>query len=129
METKDKSIDRLEFLANKFDVFEATKENIDLKIANLKNNEKYSVINSDDEILAFVKYGSLDEKSKEISVALNVFAAIIGADPTANKSCVQWMLTVFTRNIKNGKIDTAIRFVVEDLPLANEYIKLSLIHI
>ena len=124
METKDKSIDRLEFLANKFDVFEATKESIDLKIANLSNDDKYSVISSDDEILAFVKYGIGDEKSKEISVALNVFAAIIGADPTSNKSCVQWMLTVFVRHIKIGKSESAIRFVVEDLPLVNEYIKL-----
>jgi hypothetical protein len=44
---------------------------------------------------------------------------MIVADPTDNKTCLQWMLTLFSRLLKDGSvssIESAIRFVIEDLP-------------
>jgi hypothetical protein len=49
---------------------------------------------------------------------------MIVADPTDNKTCLQWMLT-FSRLLKDGSvssIESAIRFVIEDLPQANNYL-------
>jgi hypothetical protein len=50
---------------------------------------------------------------------------MIVADPTDNKTCLQWMLTLFSRLLKDGSvssIESAIRFVIEDLPQANNYL-------
>ena len=49
---------------------------------------------------------------------------MIDSDPTLNKMYTQWMLTTFNRLLKSDKIIEAIRFVVEDLPLAKEYLEI-----
>jgi len=121
-----KANDRLEFLAQKFDVFETEKVEFDQKVADLKSKE-FAVIplQHQDSILGLIYFKESEEKTKKnISVSLEVFSAIIAADPTGNKSCVQWMLNVFTRFLLEGKLDYAIRFVSEDLPMASEYIKI-----
>lgn len=61
---------------------------------------------------------------KKVRVHEDIFAAMIAADPTENKMYLQWMLTIFTKLIKEGKIDDAIRFGAEDLPQANKYLEL-----
>lgn len=126
---ENKVKDRISFLAEKFDVFDSEKKkDIENKIKKLKEIEcEVLEIKSSDRILALLSIIKTDEKiQKNISISLDVFSEIIKADPTPNKSCVQWMLTVFTRNVKFGgpNIDIAKRFVIEDLPQANAYITL-----
>jgi Leucine-rich repeat (LRR) protein len=131
---EDKIKDRLEFLAKSFDVFDD--DEIKSKTDKLKKDEfKYHII-SDKSVLpdnsakplAILSYKENKENKersvKNISVSLGVFSEIISADPTPNKSCVQWMLNVFVRYIKSNNTELAIRFVLEDLPQAKEYISL-----
>lgn len=129
-----KITDRIEFLAKKFDVFDNQPDEFKNKLEELKSNGyEYEVYTSeiDNKPLAIMWYvkpaGQGERFTRNISVSLDVFSDIISVDPTPNKSCVQWMLTVFTRYLKEGKessIQMAIRFVVEDLPQANLYLKL-----
>ena len=60
---------------------------------------------------------------QQIKVTEEVFEEIVDADPTSNKSFVQWMLGVFGRHLKDGDMDQAVRFLSEDLPEANEYLE------
>ena len=143
-------IDRITFLAEKFDIFEdETENNILEKINDLKKNG-YSVneIKSVDSTLIAI----LSEKAREngriekrVSISTKIFSDMISADPTQNKIYLQWMLSVFSGSLKNkfnekatdenGKFDEiknklleveaikqAIRFVSEDLPQANHYL-------
>ena len=127
--------DRLEFLAKKFDVFESDKDSVVKKLKELEERgyicQTYT--NGDDSInnplaiVSILKKENGERSTRNISVSLDVFSDIIAADPTPNKSFVQWMLTVFTRYLKSGEhqnIIMAIRFVVEDLPQANVYLEL-----
>jgi hypothetical protein len=120
--------DRLEFLAKKFDVFDCDEESLTKKLDELdKEGHKIEIIKTT-KVLALLYFKQLENgvSPLNVSVSLDVFSDMIAADPTTNKSCVQWMLTVFTRFLKGGsegKIQ-AIRFVDEDLPLANSYITL-----
>ena len=124
---ENKATDRLEFLAQKFNVFETEKDSYAEKIGEIEATGyviTYRLQNKKD-ILALVCKKEVNDKVKtHVCVSFDVFSSIIAADPTLNKSCVQWMLTVFTRNILKGEYDVAKRFVIEDLPLANEYIKI-----
>jgi hypothetical protein len=124
--SKDKTTDRIEFLAKKFDVFEL--DSIDKKILTFKDLN-YRIINRIDSGLPLaIIWGEKKERApKNISVSFDVFSDIINADPTPNKSCVQWMLNTFSRYLKIGdesNINFAIRFVIEDLPQANVYLEL-----
>ena len=86
-----KSTDRLEFLAQKFDVFETEAVSLDAKLAELKANEYHinSLVNNDS-VLALICTKEINENIKTyVSVSLEVFSSIIAADPTGNKSCVQ----------------------------------------
>jgi hypothetical protein len=121
--------DRLTFLAEKFDVFETEDaKGVERKIKKLNDNEfEVSNITSSDALLCLVSYKKNEGRvQKNVSISFDIFTKIIEADPTPNKSCVQWMLNVFTRLIKSGgsNIHVAIRFVVEDLPQASSYITL-----
>lgn len=121
--------DRITFLAKKFDVLDTeNKKEVEKKIEELKNDGfEILEIKFKDRLLAIVFHKKTDNKvQKNVSVTLDVFSDIIKADPTPNKSCVQWMLNVFTRLIKSGSsgIGPATRFVVEDLPQASTYITL-----
>jgi len=129
-----KIADRIEFLAKKFDVFDTQGDEIDKKFNQLKSDgyefKAYTNENGD-RLLAIMSFAPLKEGGERstgnISVSLDVFSDVIAADPTPNKSCVQWMLNVFTRLLKSGKendIQAAIRFISEDLPQANSYISL-----
>ena len=60
---------------------------------------------------------------QNIKVTEEVFENIVEADPTGNKQFVQWMLGVFSRHLKDGDMDQAVRFLSEDLPEANEYLE------
>jgi len=127
-----KVTDRIEFLAKKFDVFDSQPDEVKKKLTSLKKDGYAHTIitneDSGDKILALLWYKEPkdgERVSKNVSVSLDVFSDIIAADPTSNKSCVQWMLTVFTRYLKDNNVNNtqlAIRFVTEDLPQANNYI-------
>jgi len=138
--SKDKSIDRLTFLAEKFDVFENNTDEVKEKIDSLKS-EGYAVqpigINligeSYDRILALVysKQPEIDEErsvesvtTNYVSVCFDVFNNMVLSDPSKNKMYTQWMLNTFQRYLKTGNIEEALRFVTEDLPLAKDYLRL-----
>lgn len=130
---KEKNVkDRLSFLAESFDVFECGKENqIAEKLEVLSNDEYIStpIITPDGTIIAISSYktNEKDRILKKISICSEVFTGMIVADPTENKMNLQWMLNLFTRLIKDGKelsIESAIRFVNEDLPQANNYLSI-----
>lgn len=127
--------DRLSYLAEKNDVFIAEDNDLDkLKVSKLDSltEEEWQtrIISSrNGNILAIfsTKENANERVLTKVSISMEVFSNIVAADPTPNKSCVQWMLNVFTRYIKSGKdesIESAIRFVEEDLPMASEYITL-----
>jgi len=133
--------DRLTFLAEKFDVFETEKvETSDEDTKGVIITEKKTVELKEDgwevkEILdANARHwviGILSTKLnkrgfpiKRVSVHYDVFTAMVGADPTSNKICLQWMLNTFVRLLKGGEYDEARRFCSEDLPQANEYLTL-----
>lgn len=122
--------DRLTFLAEQFDVF----ENIGAETTTLKLKELldlgfqgFPVLTNTGKLIAIdsTKFNEKGRKLKKISVASNVFADMVMADPTENKMYLQWMLNTFARYIKAGgekDIAQASRFVTEDLPQANTYL-------
>lgn len=121
---ENKIKDRIEFLAKTFDVFDD--KLLESKLDELsKDNFKHVVIYNGDEPLAILYQKETNERPiKNISVSFNVFSDVIAADPTLNKSYVQWMLNVFVRYIKENNTELAKRFILEDLPQANVYIQL-----
>ena len=128
---KEKNVtDRLSFLAESFDVFECGDENqVTEKLELLSNDEYISspVITPSGTIIAISSYktNEKDRILKKVSICSEVFTGMIVADPSENKMYLQWMLNLFTRLIKDGKVsslESAIRFVNEDLPQANSYL-------
>ena len=127
--------DRLTFLAEQFDVFEcgeAEEVKAKMEILEKEGNMCKLITSHDGSILAIssVLSSVANEKekvSRSVSVCSDVFAGMIGADPTDNRMYLQWMLNIFTRLIKDGSessLASAIRFVDEDLPQANQYLQL-----
>lgn len=129
--SEDRYIDRLAFLAEKFDVFESTAEGIKEHMDYLTSNgyNVRGITNRDDMVLAFVSFKKPSDEdgfkyNYHVSVSFDVFNAMVISDPSNNKMYTQWMLTTFQRYLKaNGQFDEdAIRFVDEDLPLAKEFL-------
>jgi hypothetical protein len=122
--------DRLTFLAENFDVFET--EDIEFIKGKcegyIENGWKTSepckgnkgkiigILTKKDNVRGF--------PILKVSVSYEVFTAMVGADPTENKMCLQWMLNTFSKLLKNGDFVEAARFADEDLPQANEYLTL-----
>jgi len=131
---KNKSVtDRLSFLAEQFDVFECsnTDETTEkIKILESDNFEPIVITSPNGNILAILSKKQHEKRlnpTKKVSVCSDVFASMIGADPTENKMYLQWILNIFARLIKDDKessLASAIRFVDEDLPQANLYLQL-----
>jgi len=130
---KDSNVtDRLTFLAETFDVFECDdKKVLDKKIEGMvaEGLKPNLITASNNNVLAILTLRTNEKERilKTVSVCSDVFAAMIAADPTENKMYLQWMLNLFVRFIKEGKetsIASAIRFVEEDLPQANNYLQL-----
>lgn len=134
--TKQKSpIKRIEFLAKKFDVFDD--EDLDKLVKKdfyLPNGEKYEHLydirdNGEQSLYAIYTFNQRLLKNenikqpKKIRVADFVFIDIVRADPTEHKEYVQWMLTTFTRLIKDSEFGRALMFVTEDLWLAKDYLE------
>jgi len=119
---------RLTFLAENFDVFETEDmESIKVKCDDyIENGWKTSepckgnngniigILTRKDNVRGFPIF--------KVSVSYEVFTAMVGADPTENKMCLQWMLNTFSKLLKNGDFVEAARFADEDLPQANEYL-------
>jgi len=139
--------ERLAFIAKKFDVFEATSDGSwDYKSKELFDEGHAELLGDDITVSPIHSAGCIDmlalmssvsiskvdsrdgsevvSSKIHVSVSYNVFVEMLSADPTDNKIYLQWMLTVFTRLIKNERIGEAIRFASEDLPLAKEYLKI-----
>ena len=124
--------DRLTYLAEQFDVFNCSEDELSLKLKEIIKNDytPKTVTTANGSILAIVSI-KLNEKrlnpTKKISICSDVFSAMIAADPTENRMYIQWMLNVFSRFLREGtesSVTTAIRFVDEDLPQANLYLQL-----
>lgn len=131
--------DRLEFLAERFDVFECDEENLETKTSELMEGgctDIETVTTDNGTILGLVcltevtKIDSRDgteyiKVNRDVSIAYDVFMSMVQSDPSNNKKYAQWMLSVFTRLLKDsGNLESAIRFADEDLPLAKEYLEL-----
>lgn len=130
---KNNITDRLTFLAETFDVFECDEENNVLveKLETLKNigYTPITITTNEGKILAILSIiqNGKDRELKKISICSEIFSDMIVADPTDNKIYLQWMLNVFSRLVKDNKESskqTAIRFVLEDLPQASKYLSL-----
>ena len=133
--------DRLEFLAEKFDVFECDEENLEVKTVELTAggcSDITTIYGGDSTILGLVcitnikRIDSRDgteyiKQVRDVSVAYDVFNSMVQADPSSNKQYAQWMLNVFSRLLKDNSdegVEAAVRFADEDLPLAKEYLEL-----
>lgn len=120
--------DRLVFLAETFDVFDCSSNEIEKKISGLVQ-DKYEVqtIYYEENVIALVS-SRVNEKEriiKKVSICMDVFAEMISADPTNNKIYVQWMLNMFSRFMKDVKSQAyGIRLVGEDLPQAETYLQI-----
>jgi len=128
---------RIEFLADKYGVFmeEETESIVEgliedgfevSKIEHMEHSNDFDL--GESKVLAIL-YSKITNEDKArvrtwVKIHEDIFAAMIAADPTPNKIYLQWMLTIFSRLIKDGKVEDAIRFGVEDLPQANEYLGL-----
>lgn len=132
---EDKSIDRLAFLAEKYNVFDDSEEGLQDIMDHLtaKAYMVTTLMSKTDDIFALASYKAIDNEgyvidaSKQkarVDVSLVVFNKMVNADPSKNKMYTQWMLEVFTRYIKDGEYDEAERFFTEDLPLAEEYLNI-----
>lgn len=125
---------RIEFLAKKFDIFDNDDINaLADKDFYLDNGEKYQHLyevqdTGENTLYAIYTFNGrlLRNEGKHlpnnIRVADFVFIDIVQADPTPHKEYVQWMLETFTRLIKLNEYERAMRFVIEDLWLASEYL-------
>ena len=134
------SVNRVEYLAENFGVFEnntheVINSEVDRILKTFKNPTEVTEINNseDNSIIALlltervIKYKSDGESfykdRKTVVVGYSVFKSMLDSDPTSKKKYTQWMLNNFTRLIKDeSTITEGIRFVVEDLPLAMEYL-------
>lgn len=134
-------INRVEYLAEKFGVFDNSNNDlVNDEIEAIANDTNISDIktvknSSDETVIALIclkkviKKLSNGEKvvkiTKSIRIGYSVFKSVLDSDPTKKKKYTQWMLDIFTRLIKDDNtLGEAIRFVSEDLPLANEYLTL-----
>ena len=115
--------ERLKFLSDKFDIFDLNL--LESKVKKL-NSDGYTVtkISSDGiDCLAIVSTIEVGDRIKVyFSVSEEIFNTMVSSDPTPNKMYTQWMLNTFQRLLKTGKYVEAIRFAIEDLPLAKEYL-------
>ena len=130
---KEKNVaDRLTFLAQKFDIFECHEDDdVQKKIGCLEfDGYKATPITSNEgAVIAIVsnKTNEKERKLNKVSISSKVFTDMIIADPSENHIYLQWMLTTFSRLLKEGtlsSLELAIRFVSEDLPQANMYLTL-----
>ena len=95
--------DRLAFLAENFDVFD-TKDVESIKVkceeyidsgwktsVPCKGNkgDVIGILTRKDNIRGFPIF--------KVSVSYDVFTSMVGADPTENKMCLQWMLNTFSK--------------------------------
>jgi Leucine-rich repeat (LRR) protein len=128
---KDKVTDRLAYLAELFDIFECDDEQQTKdKIISLEE-EGYGVtpvtlkVSSELIGLISIKVNEKGRETKKISVCASVFGSMLNSDPTENKIYLQWMLTLFSRLLKEPETyDVAVRLVEEDLPQALNYLAL-----
>jgi len=129
--------DRLEFLAEKFDVFESDEKGVKIKTDELTESGVTIVIpimGNNDNVIALIsntetsgineEYGEYVRVKSKISISYVIFKAMVDSDLTTNKQYTQWMLTTFYRLLKEKKFDASLRFAEEDLPLAKEYLEL-----
>jgi len=128
-------IKRIEFLAKKFDVFDD--EDLDKLVKKdfyLSNNEQYEHLynikdTGENQLYALYTFNQRLLKNtgakvpKKIRIADFVFIDVVQNDPTEHKEYVQWMLTTFTRLIKENELMQALMFVSEDLWLASDYLE------
>jgi len=138
---QNKTESRLEFLARKFNVFETpvglemielNKQELEIdhlavRLQPIFDNQTINIDKPKGELIVIKKVYPTKirgERPKiEYLISEFVFTNMVIADPTENKSNVQWMLQTFM-NIITENEEEGIRFVTEDLGLANIYLEL-----
>lgn len=101
----------------------------------IKNISLKALMNPEGDLLALTmveetpyidKETGKQEIGKKIKLRLSekVFDDATNADPSDNNMYTQWILKTFANLIKKGETEEAIRFIDEDLPQANEYLKI-----
>ena len=148
----NKNVDRISFLIEKYNVFDNTDEGMSKLVNYLTLNRRVftNLASKDDVIFAIVSNEAFDldvnplnphisktteegygvtniqysNQKPRVDVPFDVFNKMVDADPSKNKMYTQWMLNTFIRHIKIGEVDEAKRFFSEDLPLAEEYLKI-----
>lgn len=132
--SENKALSRVSFLAEQYNVLSL--EEFDQLVMGITDKDVLVSAQNDGEDIYLAIISSIVRKEstyegtsvtsykKVVKIHENVFISMVQADPTPNKIYLQWMLTVFTKLIKDGEIRAAIRFANEDLMLANEYLKL-----
>lgn len=132
--TENKSLKRVAFLAEQYNVLsveefdmllkdsEDSNENFLVSTSINDNELKLAIINTVIKKESVYEGVSTTSYKKIIKIHEDVFINMVQADPTTNKIYLQWMLTVFSRLLKEGEIRDAIRFASEDLMIANEFL-------
>ena len=130
----NKAIERITFLAKKFNVL--SKEEFEELLKQDEPHRKLNkILDENDGIIALytIKRHAHGEPKKDddgnticrvVGIHEDVFASIVQSDSTINKQYSQWMLEVFTKYIKKGDVDHAVRFACEDLSIAKEYLEI-----
>ena len=114
--------DRLIFLQTKFNVFDDSELKSKIKKFEVDGASVDKIQSDGGDCLALISnIVNGDKVKKEISISKYIFDLMVDSDPSQNKMYTQWMLNTFYRLLKTGDIVNAIRFSVEDLPLAKEY--------
>jgi hypothetical protein len=125
MNNKVHTENRLNFLKDSFGIFDSDKHSFKTKQF-IKNGfgDVIEVTNDDDLVLALI---AIKKSNIKICICDKVFDLMVQSDPSSNNIYTQWMLNVFSKLLKQNNsesINSAIRFVNEDLPLAKEYLKI-----
>jgi len=130
MENSDKNQKRLVYLAQKFEIFTSKEgQNIINEYSHNKEVNVYPIKGHNNTLLA-LKWSYLPNKERKrvitkVTISDTVFTTMLVADPSNNKIFIQWMLNTFMRIIKeDDNIKEAVRFVDEDLNIANSHLSL-----
>lgn len=130
-------IKRLEFLAERFNVFNSEYLNeLKVSLQGAKQKGSYYVLgdktylllnDTTRNIIGVVESEfSQDDKTRRSNVAIRVsdtvFGRVMGSDPTPKYIYVQWVLDTYSNLLKDGSLEKARQFVEEDLGMVKDYL-------
>jgi|694.fasta_scaffold31705_12 hypothetical protein len=99
--------DRTQGLMNKYVLNDTTKENYD--------DWDSEEINGRSGIIAYELSKKSNVNKKMFKISDLTFEALANADPTSNKTYLEWLCSTFLKLLKEGDIEEAITYIEEDL--------------